>query len=543
MRFLNRSTACMLAVGTLFLSWVGCGRGPNDVVSGLKEGDVSQRFAKSMQLPSGRPAAVAENSGPWDVPALDPGREEYRNLPENRYFEVLNHPQSTFSIDVDTASYSNVRRILKENRLPEPGAVRIEEMLNYFSYDYPQPTGAHPFSVLADVAVCPWNQKHQLVRVALKGKEIKPETRHPANLVFLLDVSGSMGAPNKLPLVKTAMKMLVNQLDHRDSISIVVYAGSSGLVLPPTSAGEKSTILDALTRLQSGGSTNGGQGIQLAYRTAEESYIEGGINRVVLCTDGDFNVGLRSRKELENLIQEKARSNVFLSVLGFGTGNLKDASMEALADRGNGNFGYIDSLLEAQKILVDQVSGTLVTIAKDVKIQVDFNPARIQSYRLLGYENRVLDREDFEDDSRDAGEIGAGHSVTALYEVRPRDFGLPVSSIRNAEFPGIGQQGDIASDQLLNVAVRYKHPEDARSLEMGVALRHSPGTRLLQPSAEFRFAAAVAAYGMLLKRSDYAGDATMNWVVNTALENKGEDARGFRSEFIELAKRARALMD
>ncbi|HYH86873.1 MAG TPA: VWA domain-containing protein, partial [Pyrinomonadaceae bacterium] len=347
------------------------------------------------------------------------GAEAYAKIDENPFLEAARAPLSTFSIDVDTASYSNTRRFLTEGRLPPKDAVRIEELVNYFSYDYPQPAGSAPFSVTTEVAECPWNAKHKLVHIGLQGKRVSNEDMPPANLVFLLDVSGSMNAPDKLPLVKSALRMLTGQLGARDRVAIVVYAGSSGLVLDSTPGDRKGEIVGALERLQAGGSTNGGDGIQLAYRVAQDNFIQGGTNRVILATDGDFNVGVTGDDALVRLIEEKRRGGVFLSVFGFGTGNLNDSMMEKLADKGNGNYAYIDGDAEARKALGEQVGGTLVTIAKDVKIQVEFNPRLVAGYRLIGYENRLLADRDFNDDTKDAGEIGAGHTVTALYEIVP----------------------------------------------------------------------------------------------------------------------------
>lgn len=519
--------ACLLGL-SLFM---GCGSG--DMNS-------SQDLGRSYESTKAAAATGLEFDDERVVDASQ-NQEEYESLPENDFVDALQNPQSTFSIDVDTASYSNVRRMLNENRIPPPESVRIEEMINYFRYDYPQPTGKHPFAVLTDVNRCPWNPNHQLVRVALKGKEIHPEMRPSSNLVFLLDVSGSMNASNKLPLVKTALKMLLSKLDDRDYISIVVYAGASGVVLPPTGAHQRGKIISALDRLQAGGSTNGGSGIQLAYRIAQDHFIEGGINRVILCTDGDFNLGLTSRSGLQNLIEEKAKSNVFLSVLGFGTGNYKDHTMEQLADKGNGNFAYIDSVLEARKSLVAQMESTLITIAKDVKIQIDFNPTRIAAYRLIGYENRLLENRDFEDDTKDAGEIGAGHTVTALYEIVPAGVESPAAKKRESKFVKTKLRKGINPNTLLNVAVRYKLPDSNASTELGTSLEHPAGSQSFEPSTDFRFASAVAAYGMLLRNSQFAGEASMQWVIETAQSNLGTDRYGFRAEFVALAKKAQLI--
>ncbi len=465
--------------------------------------------------------------------------ETYDSIQETDFVDAWQQSRSTFAIDVDTASYANVRRMLNAGKRPPTGAVRIEEMVNYFSYAYPQPEGQHPFSVSTELASCPWNTEHQLLRIGLQGRKLEAGSRAACNLVFLLDVSGSMSAANKLPLVQSALKMLVQQLDERDRIAIVVYAGASGLALDSTSAAETVTILGALDKLQAGGPTNGGQGIDLAYRIAEQHRKVGGTNRVILCTDGDFNVGNTSESGLVDLIEEKAKSNIFLSVLGFGEGNLKDATMEKLADRGNGNYAYIDSLLEARKVLVEEIGGTLVTIAKDVKIQVDFNPLHVKSYRLIGYENRLLNNQDFRDDQRDAGEIGAGHSVTAFYEIVPAGEestnGVPAD---NSEFvqPMLAPRGDRST--MLAVNLRYKMPEANDGQEFQV--RVAAGTENTA-SSDFQFAAAVIAYGMLLRESQFAGATSWQWIIDTASVNLGDDPRGLRNEFVQLAKIAQRL--
>ena len=467
--------------------------------------------------------------------------EAYKRIDENPFFEVARVPLSTFSIDVDTASYSNTRRFLREGQLPPKDAVRIEELINYFSYDYPQPAGDAPFSINAEVSACPWNSKHRLVHIGLQGKRIHKEDLPPANLVFLLDVSGSMNSPDKLPLVKSSLRMLAEQLSARDRISIVVYAGSSGLVLPSTPGDRRGEILAALDALEAGGSTNGGEGIQLAYRVATENFIRGGINRVILATDGDFNVGTTSEGELTRLIEEKHRIGVFLSVLGFGTGNVKDATMETLADKGNGNYAYIDELQEARKVLGEQLGATIATIAKDVKIQVEFNPRQAAAYRLIGYENRLLRDQDFNDDTKDAGEIGAGHTVTALYEVVP--FG------QNFENPGVDAlkyqrpaqvSSSASSRELLTIKVRYKDPDasDSKLLSVWVA---DAGATIESASDNFKFSSAVAGFGMLLRDSKYKGDARYADIARLARAAAGADTQGYRTEFIQLVERAQTL--
>ncbi|HEV7902627.1 MAG TPA: VWA domain-containing protein [Pyrinomonadaceae bacterium] len=467
--------------------------------------------------------------------------EAYSHIDENPFFEVARAPLSTFSIDVDTASYSNTRRFLKDGQLPPKDAVRIEELINYFSYDYPQPKGDAPFSINAEVSACPWNTKHRLVHIGLQGKRMLKEDLPPANLVFLLDVSGSMNSPNKLPLVKSSLRMLAEQLDARDRISIVVYAGSSGLVLPSTPGDRRGEILAALDALEAGGSTNGGEGIQLAYRVAAENFIRGGINRVVLATDGDFNVGVTSEGELVRLIEEKRKSGVFLSVLGFGTGNVKDATMEKLADKGNGNYAYIDELQEARKVLGEQLGATLATIAKDVKIQVEFNPRQAAAYRLIGYENRLLRDQDFNDDTKDAGEIGAGHTVTALYEVVPfgQKFDNPgVDELKYQKPTEVSASADMK--ELMTIKIRYKDPEASASKLLSVWVSDAGGT-LESASNNLKFSSAVAGFGMLLRDSKYKGDVRYTDVAALARAAAGADAQGYRTEFIQLVERAQTL--
>jgi Ca-activated chloride channel family protein len=472
---------------------------------------------------------------------MDGNTEAYSHIDENPFLEAARAPLSTFSIDVDTASYSNTRRFLKDGQLPPKDAVRIEELINYFSYDYPQPVGDAPFSVTAEISEAPWNPSHRLVHIGLQGKRISMENLPPANLVFLLDVSGSMDEPLKLPLVKSAMRMLTEQLTARDRVAMVVYAGSSGLVLPPTTGDRKGEILAAIDRLEAGGSTNGGDGIQLAYKLAEENFIKGGVNRVILATDGDFNVGVTSEGDLVRLIEEKRQSGVFLSVLGFGTGNVKDSTMEKLADKGNGNYAYIDSLGEARKVLGEQIGGTLFTIAKDVKIQVEFNPKQVAAYRLIGYENRLLRDQDFNDDTKDAGEIGAGHTVTALYEVVPYGQKFENPGVDPLKYQQPVKPSEMAnSNELMTVKLRYKEPTRNDSKLVSVSLADS-GARLNAASANFKFASAVAAFGMLLRDSKYKADASYNKVLELARASVGADPQGYRSEFIQLVETARTL--
>ena len=462
--------------------------------------------------------------------------ESYDHIEETGFKEVSAAPLSTFSVDVDTAAYSNLRRFIQSGRKPPKDAVRIEEMLNYFTYEFDKPERGEAFSVTSELSACPWNEENQLLQVALAAPELKMENVPPRNLVFLLDVSGSMSSPDKLPLLKGALKLLVNSLRSEDTVSIVVYAGASGTALEPTSGEQREQILQALENLSAGGSTNGGAGIQLAYSLAAENFQKGAINRVILATDGDFNVGVASRGELKRLIEEKRASGVFLTVLGFGSGNLKDSSMEQLADTGNGNYAYIDTLMEAKKVLVEEAGGTLVTVAKDVKLQLEFNPLRVKSYRLLGYENRRLANEDFANDKKDAGEMGAGHSVTALYEIVPGESGKT-----DLRYQGGRETTDAArSGELALVKVRYKAPDGdtSRLKEFPVTAQATP---FLKASENLRFAASVASVGMLLRDSEFKGDSSYNGALEWAKGALGEDEGGYRREFVKLVELVRVL--
>lgn len=462
--------------------------------------------------------------------------EEYKRVYDNSYKAALTAPVSTFSIDVDTASYSNVRRFINMGKLPPPDAVRTEEMINYFTYTYPQPKGKQPFSVTTEVAVCPWQSQHQLAMISLQGKSLKFEEVPASNLVFLIDVSGSMSAPNKLPLLKTAFKLLVKQLRAQDTVSIVVYAGRAGLVLKPTSGSQQTKIIRAIESLQAGGSTAGGEGIKLAYKIAKDNFIENGNNRVILATDGDFNVGVSSEGELSRLIEERREDGIFLSVLGFGMGNIKDNKMETLADKGNGNYAYIDNALEAQKVMVGQMAGTLYTIAKDVKIQVEFNPAQVKYYRLIGYENRMLNNSDFNNDKKDAGDMGAGHSVTALYEIIPAGSDETVLTTN----PLIFQRGEvIPSDDMFQVSIRYKRPDENTSILL--SKRFSSSDMAIQPSDNFKFAAAVSEYAMILRNSEFKGQANYRQILELAKGAKGRDHEGLRAEFIKIVEISQLL--
>jgi Ca-activated chloride channel homolog len=472
-------------------------------------------------------------------PVPDFNTEAYDRIEDNPFRRVTDDPLSTFSIDVDTASYANVRRFLNGGSLPPADAVRIEELVNYFRFDYPRPTSSAPFSVSTEVAACPWNPAHRLALIGLQARPIDLSTIEGRNLVFLLDVSGSMMPADKLPLIRTAMRMLVDTLSERDRIAIVVYAGASGLVLPSTSGADKERIHQAIAGLEAGGSTNGADGIALAYQVAKEHFIKGGINRVILATDGDFNVGVTSQGELTRLIEEKRASGIFLSVLGVGTGNIKDSMMEKLADRGNGNYSYLDSLHEARKVLVREAGATLVTVAKDVKIQVEFNPANVGAYRLIGYENRLLRNQDFNDDKKDAGEIGAGHTVTALYEIAPPGEDVDVSKVDPLKYQRTNPAATSTAgrDELMTVKLRYKAPDGDESRLMSVPVKNHTS----ELSQNVGFAAAVAEFGMLLRKSAYRGSSSHAEAASLARRFRGSDPDGYRAEFVRLVELAAAL--
>lgn len=463
-------------------------------------------------------------------------REQYDRIYENQFLSVTDNPLSTFSIDVDTASYSNIRRFLNNNQMPPEDAVRIEEMVNYFSYDYPKPEGKDPFSITTKASVCPWNPKHKLALIGLQGKTLSEKEIPESNLVFLIDVSGSMNQPNKLPLLKNAYKMMVNQLTDKQRVAIVVYAGAAGTVLESTSGDNKYKILQAIDNLQAGGSTAGGAGIQLAYNIAKENFVKGGNNRVILATDGDFNIGVSSNAEMIRLIEAKRKEGVFLTVLGFGMGNYQDSRLEQIANKGNGNYYYIDTDKEAKKVLVNELGSTLFTIAKDVKIQIEFNPAQVKAYRLIGYENRILAKEDFNDDSKDAGELGAGHSVTALYEIVTTDSEEEFGNVDELVYQ---QKKVISSNDLMTVKLRYKNPDEDKSklIKKTVAQRDI----VEEPKGDFQFAAGVAEFGLLLRNSKFKENAAYDHVIKSAESAKGKDSFGYRQEFIDLVKKAQTL--
>jgi Ca-activated chloride channel family protein len=464
--------------------------------------------------------------------------EEYGRFEENAFLKVADNPLSTFSIDVDRASYSNIRRFLRDGQRPPRDAVRIEEMVNYFTYDYPEPAAGQPFSVTTELARAPWNEKNRLLLVGLQGRRIKTADLPPNNLVFLIDVSGSMESADKLPLLKRSIDLLINELRPQDRVAIVVYAGNAGLVLPSTPGSNKGAISAAIQQLEAGGSTAGGEGIQLAYDVAKQNFLENGNNRVILATDGDFNVGVSSDGELEQLIESKRRDRIFLTVLGFGTGNIKDSKMELLADKGNGNYAYVDSLSEARKVLVEEMGATLFTIAKDVKIQIEFNPAHVAAYRLIGYENRLLRKEDFNDDKKDAGDIGAGHSVTALYEIVPPGGAIP----GEASVDPLKYQAQTAksSPEMLTLKLRYKDPDSETSKLIAQPLLDAHGD-ITTASDNLRFAAAVAELGMLLRDSKFKGDASYDEVRQLAQKSLGSDEEGYRADFLSMVAAASRL--
>lgn len=467
--------------------------------------------------------------------------EEYDRIQENGFKSVADTPLSTFSIDVDPASYSNMRRFINRGELPPADAIRTEELVNYFSYDYPKPTGNDPVKITVEAGICTWNTAHRLVRIGLKAKEIPTEQLPASNLVFLIDVSGSMWGANRLDLVKSSLKLLVNNLRNKDKVAIVTYAGSAGVKLEATSGGDKQKIREAIDELTAGGSTAGGAGIHLAYQIAKKNFISDGNNRIILCSDGDFNVGVSSAEGLEQLIEKERKSGVHLTVLGYGMGNYKDKKIQVLAEKGNGNHAYIDNLQEANRVLVGEFGATLHTVAKDVKLQVEFNPSQVQAYRLIGYESRLLKDEDFNNDAKDAGDMGAGHTVTAFYEVIP-------AGVKN-EY--VGKVDDLkyqkkekmtlkptGSDELLTVKLRYKAPDKDVSRKMELPFVDNKGDSV---SSDFRFASAVAMFGQLLRDSDFKGTADYDKVIKLAKQGLNNDERGYRREFIRLVEAAKGL--
>jgi Ca-activated chloride channel homolog len=475
------------------------------------------------------------------VSDYDFNTESYTHHSETGFKDALLHPLSTFSIDVDNASYSNVRRFINSGQMPPPDAVRIEELLNYFKYDYATPADNHPFAIHTELSVCPWNPGSQLLHVGLQARNMEKESLPNSNLVFLIDVSGSMSPANRLPLVKTAMTMLVEELRPQDRVSIVVYAGYTQLVLESTPARDKQKILSAIAALQAGGGTAGGQALRMAYEVAEKNFIAGGNNRIIMATDGDFNVGESSNAAMERLVEEKRKNGVFITVLGFGMGNYKDDRLEIIANKGNGNYAYIDNIQEARKVLVSEFAGTLFTLAKDVKLQIEFNPARVKAYRLIGYENRRLNDEDFNNDEKDAGEMGAGHSVTALYEIIPAGSDAVIPGIDPLKYQA--NPVHVSPDpraELLTVKARYKAPDKDESILFDKAVKGQL-IPLARTSDNFRFAASVAEWGLLMRNSPYKGQASFENIINTALNAKGIDNEGYRAEFINLVRTAQNL--
>ncbi len=493
----------------------------------------SRRLKKPMR-PRPRPQQIGtmkDRAGP------ESNTEDYKKITENDFKSATKDPLSTLSIDVDTASYSNARRFINESKLPPKDAVQIEEFVNYFKYDYPDATGKHPFSVTTEVSAAPWNPKHRLVHIGMQAKKIDRTRLPPTNLVFLLDVSGSMNNYDKLPLLKAAFRLLVNNLQSHDRVAIVVYAGAAGVVLPSTPVKQTDKILSALHNLRAGGSTAGGAGIKLAYQIAQKNFIKGGNNRVILATDGDFNVGTSSEGGLVRLIEEKRKTGVFLTVLGFGRGNYQASKMEMLADKGNGNFAYIDSILEAQKVLVKQMGGTLVAVAKDVKIQVEFNPAKVKGYRLLGYENRVMAAQDFNNDKKDAGELGAGHTVTVLYEIIPAGSEEAIPGVDALKYQKTKLTDAAQAAEMMTVKLRYKVPTGKKSILLSTPLLDT-GLALDKTSKAFRFSAAVVEAALVLRASKYKGNASLKHALSQAKAALGPDENGYRFEFTKLVEKA-----
>ncbi len=516
----------------------------NKTLSGAAPGIMVERKAKAAAI-AGQPVLHYQTMDLMRNKEEEFDREGYAAFSENKFLAANQNPLSTFSIDVDAASYSNLRRFLNGGQLPPAGVVRSEELINYFNYEYSGPTDEHPFAVHTELMECPWSKTHQLVSIGLQGKKIPVDNLPASNLVFLIDVSGSMQDENKLPLVKASLKLLTDQLREQDHVSLVVYAGSAGVVLKPTSGDQKNKIKEAIDALEAGGSTAGGAGIQLAYKLARENFQTDGNNRVILCTDGDFNVGPSSDAAMEKLIEQERESGVFLTVLGYGMGNYQDAKMQLLADKGNGNHAYIDGMQEAKKVLVNEFGGTLFTIAKDVKLQIEFNPAQVQAYRLIGYENRLLAKEDFNNDKKDAGDMGSGHTVTALYEIIPvgvdDPFAASVDELKYSK-PATSVK-PINSDEVMTIKLRYKKPDGDKSKLLSVTLSTLDYKKFEQASENARFASAVAAWGMLLNHSAFTQDASFRQVLKMATNAMGSDKEGYRKEFIELVKKSERLAD
>ena len=495
---------------------------------------------QEISISSSEPMSYRQVSPAYSYDAVK--SEEYSTFAENRFKEATSDPLSTFSLDVDVASYSNVRRMINQGQKPEKDAVRVEQFINYFSYDYPKPTGVHPIHVLTETQPCPWNKDNLLVRIGIKAKEVPSEDIPASNFVFLIDVSGSMFSPNRLPLVKSSLKLLTNNLRDNDRVSIVVYAGAAGEVLPATSGADRQKIIEALDALEAGGSTAGGAGIELAYKVAQNNFIKGGNNRIILCTDGDFNVGVSSEKGLESMIEEKRKTGIFLTVLGYGMGNYKDSKLQILSQKGNGNHAYIDNLQEANRVLVQEFGSTMYAVAKDVKMQVEFNPAYVSAYRLVGYESRLLNKEDFNDDTKDAGELGAGHTVTAFYEIIPVGVKNPYGSVDELKYqttPVLVSATGVTNSEMMTVKLRYKplNSDSSIKIEKPVMVNDKNKT----PSDDYVFASAVAMFGQLLRDSDFKGKSTYDEVTALARKGFGEDKQGYRHEFVRLADAMKQL--
>jgi Ca-activated chloride channel family protein len=551
---MKRNTKLTLAIFTMSIFMYACGGGEQESSnqkaprSSVSDGNNQDYGHERNVAYSKTEESEAEMNPNSPVPTgtnddhTDPqfNTESYNIIRENSFLAAINNPLSTFSIDVDNASYSNIRRFLNSSQLPPKDAVRIEEMVNYFNYDYTIPSENTPFSINTELSDCPWNSENKLVHIGLQGYTMPIEQLPSSNLVFLLDVSGSMNSPNKLGLLKKSFKMLTSRLSKDDQVAIVVYAGSSGVVLPSTSCNNEFVIMQALDRLKAGGSTGGAEGIELAYKIAKKNFVPFGNNRVILATDGDFNVGPSSDAELTRIIEEKRDEGIFLTVLGFGMGNYKDSKMEAIADNGNGNYFYIDDINESQKVLVDNLAGTLLAIAKDVKIQIEFNPTKVESYRLIGYENRVMANEDFDNDKKDAGELGAGHTVTALYEIVPSNGKNSSSNLKYQETTVKNSASQ--TDELFTVKFRYKKPDGKKSKLIVQAVKDQ-STPFSETSNNFRFSAAVASFGMLLRGSEHSGNATYESTLELAEGAKGADEKGYRYELIQLIKTAQNLND
>ena len=523
-----KTFSALLTAGLLVLGITSCSRSKN------ASPNADKTVASVPQAIKGSAPAESQSLREFNT-------EKYGRINENEFREAVNSPLSTSSIDVDAASYSNVRRFINQGQLPPADAVRIEELINYFNYKYPEPDGDEPFSISTELAACPWEPTHKLVHIGLQAKRI-PLANAPANnLVFLIDTSGSMNSPDKLPLLKSAFKLLTDQLREQDRVAIVVYAGSAGLVLSSTPGSDKKAIRSAIDKLEAGGSTAGGAGIKLAYEAGRDNFMPSANNRVILATDGDFNVGVSSDGELLRLIESERKSGVFLTVLGFGAGNIKDSKMELLADKGNGNYAYIDTIHEARKVLVSGLGGTLNTIAKDVKVQVEFNPATVQAYRLIGYENRLMRADEFNDDKKDAGEMGAGHSVTALYEVIPVGVRAKLPTVDPLRYQSRdANPEDFASNELMTVKLRYKAPKDDTSAMFARSVMDED-TGTGSASENTRFAAAVAEFGMLLRDSKLKGHSSFENCLALARESRGEDSEGYRAEFISLVEKSAEL--